>query len=125
LSDVLPRVSAACLSRKLVIVGALAGRKKPLPLPLDDATEWLDTSDSGRAAQALPARIRQGGLFGLIICDQSVSHQHTEPAVAAARASGLPIGFAGKGGAGAIARALSAIEEQLAAAAGSSHAART
>jgi hypothetical protein len=106
-------VAAACRTQKLVIVGALSGRKKSLPAPLEGATEWLDTSGATRRTVGVPQRIKSGAIFALIICDQSVAHQHTEPLLAAARAKGIPVGFAGKGGAGAIARALEAIEEQL------------
>jgi hypothetical protein len=114
LASVLPRVARAAGSKKLVILGALAGRRKKLPPPLDDATEWFDTAGGGRSTLGLPSRIKRGGIFALIICDQSVSHQHSEPSVGAARAAGIPVGFAGKGGAAAIARALEAIEDQLA-----------
>ncbi len=117
--QVLPRVAAACRGRRLAIVGVLSGRRKPLPSPLEEATDWIDTEGGGRAALGLATRIRQGRLFSLVICDQSISHQQTEPLLAAARAMRIPIGFAGKGGAGAIARALEAIEEQLESASGS------
>lgn len=114
LADALPKVAAACDAKKLVIVGALAGRKRALPEPLDGATEWVDTSDGGAHATGnLPTRIRQGRVFGLIVCDQSIAHQHSEPLVSAARSARVPVGFAGKGGGAAIARALKAIEEQL------------
>ncbi len=114
LSEVLPRVATACQNRRLAVVGALSGRRKPLPPPLEEVTEWVDTQDGGgKSVGNLPQRIRQGRLFGVIICDQAVAHKHTDPLVAAARASGVPIGFAAKGGAGSIARALEAIEEQL------------
>jgi len=114
LSDVLPRVAAAAAERSLVVIGALAGRKRALPEPLGSATEWIDTSQSGaHAVGNLPARIRQGRVLGVVICDQAVSHKHTEPVLAAARAANVPVGFAGKGGNAAIAKALRAIEEQL------------
>ena len=114
LSSALPKIVAACDDKKLVIIGALAGRKRSLPEPLDRATEWVDTSDGGaHAIGNLPTRIRQGRIFAVIVCDQSISHQHSAPVVAAARGAKVPVGFAGKGGGGAIGRALKAIEEQL------------
>jgi len=115
LADVLPRLAARAGDRTLVVLGALAGRKRQLPEPLASATEWIDTSQGGaaHAAQSLPARIRQGRLLGIVICDQAVSHKHTEPVLAAARAAGVPVGFAGKGGNAGIARALRSIEDQL------------
>lgn len=112
--EALPFVAAACSAQKMVIVGALKGRKKPLPSPLDASVEWVDTSDGGaHAIGNLPQRIRQGRVFGVIICDQAVQHKHSEPLVSAARAAKVPVGFAGKGGARSLARALEAIEEQL------------
>lgn len=114
LADVLPRIAAGVSERTLVVMGALAGRKRELPAPLAAATEWIDTSQGGApATQTLPARIRQGRILGIVLCDQVISHQHTEPVLAAARAAGVPVGFAGKGGNAGIARALRAIEEQL------------
>jgi hypothetical protein len=114
LVDALPKVAAACDDKKLAIVGALAGRQRPLPEPLQAAAEWIDTSDGGAHVLGnLPTRIRQHRVFAVIICDQAISHQHSEPVVAAARAAQVPIGFAGKGGGAALARALKAIEEQL------------
>jgi hypothetical protein len=114
LADVLPRVVAGVAERTLVVLGALAGRKRALPAPLAAATEWIDTSQGGaHAAQTLPPRIRQGRVLGIVLCDQVISHQHAEPVLAAARAAGVPVGFAGKGGNAGIARALRSIEEQL------------
>lgn len=112
--DALPKIAQACDGRKLVIVGALSGRKRPLPEPLEGATEWVDTSDGGAHALGnLPTRIRQNRVFAVIICDHAISHQHSEPVLAAARAAHVAVGFAGKGGGAALARALKAIEEQL------------
>lgn len=114
LASALPKVVRACDTKKLVIVGALAGRKRPLPEPLDLATEWIDTSDGGaHPVGNLATRIRQGRVFGVIICEQAILHQHSEPVIAAARSSHVPVGFAGKGGGASIARALKTIEEQL------------
>jgi hypothetical protein len=114
LHDVLPRITAAAPERSLVVIGALSGRKRSLPEPLASATEWIDTSQGGaHAVGNLPARIRQGRVLGVVICDQAVSHKHTEPVLAAARAANVPVGFAGKGGNAGIAKALRAIEQQL------------
>jgi hypothetical protein len=114
LSDVLPRIAAAANKQSLVVIGALAGRKRTLPEPLALCTEWIDTSQGGaHAVGNLPARIRQGRVFGVLICDQAVSHKHSEPVLAAARAANVPVGFAGKGGNAGIAKALRAIEQQL------------
>ena len=114
LAAALPKIAAACGAKKLIVVGALAGRKRNLPDPLDDATQWVDTEGgSVQALRDLPARIRQGRIFGLIICDQAIGHHQSQPLVAAARALRVPVGFAGKGGGAAIGRALKSIEQQL------------
>lgn len=114
LTTVLPHVAAAAHERTLAILGSLAGRKRELPEPLDARTEWIDTSQGGaHAVGNLPARIRQGRVFGIIVCESVISHKHTDPVIAAARAAGVPVGFAGKGGNAGIARALRAIEGQL------------
>lgn len=113
-ADVLPKVVRAAAGKHLVIVGALSGRRRELPEPLGASTEWIDTSDGGaHAIGNLPSRIKQGRVFGLVICDQAVQHKHSEPLVSAARAAGVPVGFATKGGMAGIARALEAIEAQL------------
>ncbi len=109
---------AALGTRKLVVIGALAGRQKPEAIPegVLPQTEWVDTGSGGaHAIGNLPQRIRQGRVVALVILDRAVQHKHTDPLVSAARAAGVPVGFAGKGGAASIRRALANIEEQLAA----------
>lgn len=114
LSSALPLVAAACDTKKLVIVGALAGRRRLLPDPLELAVEWIDTGGGGsHAIGNVPTRIRQGRIFGVIICEQAISHKHSEPLMAAARMAHVAVGFAGKGGVAGIARALKSIEEQM------------
>lgn len=114
-ADVLPHVMSAADGQMLVIVGALAGRKRDLPEPLGDRTEWIDTSQGGaHAVGNLPTRIRQGRVLGVVICEGVISHKHSEPVVQAARTAGIPVGFAGKGGSAGIARALRSIDGQLA-----------
>ncbi len=112
----LPWLENLSIERKLVIVGALAGRQKlgALPESLEGRTEWVDTeSDGAHAIGNLPQRIRQGRVAAVVILDRAVQHKHTEPLVAAARAHGVPVGFAGKGGILSIRRALERIDEQL------------
>jgi len=114
IADVLPHIAAELAERTLVILGSLGGRKRELPEALAARTEWIDTSQGGaHAVGNLPARVRQGRVLGIVICEQAISHKHTEPVVAAARGAGVPVGFAGKGGNAGIARALRAIEQQL------------
>lgn len=112
----LPRLAAQG-ARKIVVIGALAGRQRSeaIPAGLLPQTEWVDTESGGaHAIGNLPQRIRQGRVAALVILDRAVQHKHTEPLVSAARAAAVPVGFAGKGGAASIRRALVNIEEQLA-----------
>lgn len=113
----LPRLTRQASGRKVVIVGSLAGRQRgdAIPAELQAQVEWVDTEGGGaHAIGNLPQRIRQGRVAALVLLDRAVQHKHTEPLVSAARASNVPFGFAGKGGAASIRRALEAIEEQLA-----------
>lgn len=112
----LPLLSARLAQRKLVVIGALAGRKRSEVLPAEfrEHTEWVDTESGGvHVVGNLPQRIRQDRVAALLILDRAVQHRHTEPLVSAARASGVPVGFAGKGGGASLRRALESIEEQL------------
>ncbi len=109
-----PRLVQASIGRRLVLIGALSGRRKKLPEPFDTIVEWLDTGQgAANAVGNLATRIRQGRVSALVLCDQAISHKHSEPLVAAARASHVPVAFAGKGGAQSILRAFQAIEDQL------------
>ncbi len=113
----LPTLTARSQGRKVVIVGALSGRKKESAVPehLRAHTEWVDTERDGvHAIGNLPQRIRQGRVSAVVICDRAVQHKHTEPVVAAARTANVPVGFAGKGGLSSIERALESIEQNLA-----------
>ncbi len=108
-------LARASAQGKLLVFGAFAGRTKSLPGPLNSATEWIDTAHEGnRFVVNAVKRMRLGSIFAVIICDQAIQHQHAEPVVAQARAQGIPIGYAGKGGNGALARALEAVETALA-----------
>jgi hypothetical protein len=109
-----PKILARSQDSRLVIVGALSGRRKTFPEPWNDAIEWIDTASGGtHAVGNLGTRIKQGRVLGLVICDLAVQHKHTEPLVAAARARKVPIAFADKGGAASILRAFETIEGQL------------
>lgn len=109
-----PKLVATSRDRRLALVGALSGRRKKFPAPFDEIVEWIDTAQGGaHAVGNLATRIRQGRVSGLILCDQAISHKHSEPVVAAARATHVPVAFAGKGGAQSILRAFQAIEDQL------------
>jgi hypothetical protein len=101
--------------RKLVVIGAHAGRHKDglLPPVLAQRTEWVDTERDGvHAIGNLPQRIRQGRVAAIVILDKAIQHKHTEPLIAAARESGTAVAFAGKGGRAALARALEQLDER-------------
>jgi hypothetical protein len=114
-SPSLPWLQNLSVDRKLVIVGGLAGRQKlgALPESLEGRTEWVDTDGGPHAIGNLPQRIRQGRVAAVVILDRAVQHKHSEPLVTAARAVGVPVGFAGKGGILSIRRALEQIDKQL------------
>jgi len=110
----LPNLVRAVKNGRLVVIGAFAGRVRTLPEPLGTATDFIDTARDGvHAVGNLPQRLRQGRIVGVVICDLAISHQHSEPVVHAARAAHIPVGFAGKGGNAALARALESLEAQL------------
>lgn len=112
----LPLLAARVTHRKLVVIGALAGRKRSEALPPEfrEHTEWVDTESGGvHVVGNLPQRIRQDRVAALLILDRAVQHRHTEPLISAARATGVPVGFAGKGGGASLRRALENIEDQL------------
>jgi hypothetical protein len=111
---VLPKLVRAVGRGRLVVIGALSGRTRTLPEPLGSATDFIDTARDGvHAVSGVPQRIREHRIVGVIICEQIIAHQHSEPVVQAARAAHVPVTFAGKGGNGALARALEALESQL------------
>lgn len=108
-----------CKGRKLVIIGALAGRQKSglFPEVLAERIEWVDTERDGvHAIGNLPQRIRQERVGAVVILDRAVQHKHTEPIVAAARDSGTPVAFAGKGGRASLLRAVEQLDARLASA---------
>jgi hypothetical protein len=112
----LAALTAHCLGRKLVVIGALAGRRKEgvLPPPLEERTEWVDTERDGvHAIGNLPQRIRQNRVGAVVILDRAVQHKHTEPIVAAARDTNTPIAFAGKGGNASLLRAVEQLDKRL------------
>lgn len=109
-----PALTRATGDGRLLVFGAFSGRTKKLPGPLGDVTDWIDTAtDGNRLVAAAVRRITSGGVFGIIICDQAISHQHSDPAVRAARSHKIPIAYAGKGGNASLARAFETLEESL------------
>ncbi|HXS17665.1 MAG TPA: hypothetical protein VN764_10780, partial [Polyangiaceae bacterium] len=112
----LAALTAHCSGRKLVVIGALAGRRKDgvLPPPLEERTEWVDTERDGvHAIGNLPQRIRQNRVGAVVILDRAVQHKHTEPIVAAARDTNTPLAFAGKGGNASLLRAVEQLDKRL------------
>ena len=115
-TEPLAALQAHCADRKLVVIGALAGRRRTdaFPQALEARTEWVDTERDGvHAIGNLPQRIRQGRVGALVILDKLVQHKHTDPVIAAARESHTPVGFAGKGGRASLLRALTELDERL------------
>lgn len=109
-----PGLTRATQEGRLLVFGAFSGRTKKLPGPLDEVTDWIDTAaDGNRVVSAAVRRITAGGVFGIIICDQAIAHQHSEPATRAARNHKIPVAYAGKGGNASLARALEALEESF------------
>lgn len=109
-------LTAHCLGRKLVVIGALAGRTKERLLPplLEERTEWVDTERDGiHAIGNLPQRIRQNRVGAVVILDRAVQHKHTEPVLAAARETNTPVAFAGKGGRASLLRAVEQLDQRL------------
>lgn len=111
-----PRLRAALVSQKLVVIGALSrDRSESAPEGLGEHIEWIDTERDGvHALGNLPQRIRQGRVAGVIILDRAVKHKHSEPALAAARDAHVPTAFAGQGGRASLERALTQLEGMLA-----------
>lgn len=109
-----PELTSAAEIGKMLIFGAFAGRTKKLPGVLAESGEWIDTSGDGtRTVSSAVKRIRDGKVFAVIICEQAIAHQHADPVVASARNQKIPLAYAGKGGAAALARALESLEERL------------
>ena len=111
-----PRLRAALISQKLVVIGALSrDRSESAPEGFGEHIEWIDTERDGvHALGNLPQRIRQGRVAGVIILDRAVKHKHSEPALAAARDAKVPTAFAGQGGRASLERALTQLEGMLA-----------
>jgi hypothetical protein len=112
-----PRLLTATQAGRIVIIGALTGRDRTESLAPELAkhVEWIDTAREGSGAVGnLPQRIRQGRVAAVVILERAVQHRHTEPVMAAAREAGVPAAFAGKGGGGALARALEQLEQSFA-----------
>lgn len=112
-----PRLLSAAQEGRIVIIGALTGRDRTEAVAPEIAkyVEWIDTAREGSGAVGnLPQRIRQGRVAAVVILERAVQHRHTEPVMAAAREAGVPAAFAGKGGSGALARALDQLEHSIA-----------
>lgn len=109
-----PALARAAEGGRLLVFGTFSGRTKTLPRPLADVTDWIDTaSDGNRIVAAAVRRITSGGVFGIIICEQAIAHQHSDPVTRAARTHKIPVAYAGKGGNASLARAFETLEEAL------------
>ena len=93
-----------------VVVGGVPRPERARALPKDVAEriEWIDTTRQGTVAIGnLSHRLRARRVSGLVLLEGIVGHRHSEPLVSAARDGGVPVVYAGKGGKGALERALS------------------
>lgn len=111
-----PLLGAAVSRAPLVVVGGVSKREHLVDVPesLRSGLEWIDTTRQGtHAIGNLQRRIRDGRLTALVVLEQVISHRHSDPLLSAARQVGLPCVYAGKGGKGAILRALSEVEAVL------------
>lgn len=101
----------------LVLVGGPPRREKlaHLPSELEAAIEWLDTTGAGtHGIGQLEKRIRDSRVTGVVILEGLVLHRHSDPLVAACRASGVPYALGGKAGRKSLDEALRAIDGMLA-----------
>lgn len=115
-----PRVSQTLLgalgSLPLVVVG---GKPHPERMagpdgPLGQRLEWVDTQSNGSSAIGnLAQRMRQGRVGALVVLEGLISHKHSDPLVQAARVSGTPHAYGGKGGQAAVRRALQQLEKMF------------
>jgi hypothetical protein len=93
-----------------VVVGGVPRpeRARALPRDIADRIEWIDTTRQGTVAIGnLTQRLKGRRVSGLVLLEGIVGHRHSEPLISAARDGGVPVAYAGKGGKGALERALS------------------
>ncbi len=115
-NDGLPHLTTATSRGPLVIVGGAPHKERlsHLPAELLQHIEWVDTTRQGtHAIGNLERRIREGRLAALVLLELLVQHRHSDPLISAARSVGLPHGYGGKGGKGALGEALASIERAL------------
>ncbi len=98
----------------IVVVGGVGRKATSLPRELEERIEWIDTERQGTVAIGnLTQRIRSGRVGALVLLEGLVGHRHSEPLVGAARESGIPLAYAGKGGRAALDRALGDVLARL------------
>jgi hypothetical protein len=96
----------------LVVVGGVPRpeRARALPKEVAERIEWIDTTRQGTVAIGnLTQRLKARRVSGLVLLEGIVGHRHTDPLVSAARDGGVPVAYAGKGGKGALERALAEV----------------
>jgi len=99
----------------LVIVGGVARLERVsfAPRELRDAIEWIDTTRHGtHAIGNLAQRVKARRVGAVMMMEGLVGHRHSEPIVDAARAAGVLLVYAGKGGRNSIARAFLTLIER-------------
>lgn len=100
----------------LVVVGGVPRpeRARALPKEIAERIEWIDTTRQGTVAIGnLTQRLRSRRVSGLVLLEGIVGHRHSEPLVHAARDGGVPVVYAGKGGKGALERALAELVKRM------------
>jgi hypothetical protein len=104
-----PSVAPPSHAPPLVVVGGVPRpeRARALPKSVAERIEWIDTTRQGTVAIGnLTQRLRARRVSGLVLLEGVVGHRHSDPLVSAARDGGVPVVYAGKGGKGALERAL-------------------
>lgn len=95
----------------IVLGGELEGRVASVAAELAVDLEWVRTTKANlRPIEALVCRVRDGSVSGLIILNAFISHRHGTPVVDVARAKGVPVVYAGRGGARRLRDALVELE---------------
>ena len=100
----------------LVVVGGKPhpGRIQGPGGALGQRLEWVDTQSNGNSAIGnLAQRIRHGRVGALIVLEGLISHKHSDPLVQAARVSGTPHAYGGKGGQASVSRAFQQLEKMF------------
>lgn len=119
--DGFTRLRSATADRALVVVGGAArGSLDKLAKQLGLAIERVPTQHLGiHVVHDLADRIRRGSVAAVVVIEGFMRHKQILPVQRAAAATNIPFAFGGRGGVGAVGRALDEIERALSRAADS------